>query len=98
MRPFFCVIKVILSNPISAAAGDASEVGRLIGYYRRIGGAAESQADAECRIATAVPDGQVDWTESAFMPFEEIEDEIAAKYESSSEIFWYKSGRAFFQG
>src|SRR4051794_32235178 len=63
MKPFFCVLRVLLNERIvnldSAATAGAEKP--LIGYYRSVGVTATGRNHAMGLLVEAAPDGRIDW-------------------------------------
>jgi hypothetical protein len=98
MEPFFCILRVFLSAPVPSADPGATFEKPLVGYYRRVGVAAENPDAAKNKLENAVPDGRIDWGKSEFLSLEKLEAEIARLYDiNKGKDYWYMSGRIFFQ-
>lgn len=69
----------------------------LIGYYRSLGVAAVDHKEAMERFTKVISDGLIDWEQSRFLQFEQLQADIASRYEKSTQDVWYLSGRSFFQ-
>lgn len=97
MAPFFYVLKVVLNEPILSADPRPKTEEPLVGYYRRIGVAAEDHATAVRLLKEVVTDGEIDWEDSVSLPIEKLDKDIAAHYpKSKGKDCWYMSGRVFF--
>jgi hypothetical protein len=98
MKPFFCMLRVMLHEPIRNRAHGAPPEKPLAGYYRSIGVTATNRNEAMRLFSEAVPDGRIDWEQSKFVEFEELERDIADRYAQSHNAVrcWYLSGRALF--
>jgi hypothetical protein len=98
MKPFFCTLRVILDQPIVNLDPGAAPGKPLVGYYRSIGVRAANHNEAIRLFSEAVPDGRIDWEQSKFVEFEQLENDIAERYRASNNApRWYLSGRALFQ-
>lgn len=93
MEPFFAVVRVMLTQPVSESAAEPP----LVGYYRQVGVAADAKANAMREIERIVSDGKVDWPKTEWLPFRELENRTACQYDPLGSIgCWYLSGRVFF--
>ena len=96
MKPYFCILKVSLREPILDADG-TSRGKPLVGYYQRVGISAKNETDARRLFGQIVTDGDIDWNLSTFLPFEGLEKEIQKCFIACKENDrWYMSGRIFF--
>lgn len=100
MTPYFCLLKVVLTEPVSSMGRGTEPAEKpVIGYYRSVGVTAPNRNEAIALFAEIVSDGQIDWQQSKFLEFEQLEKSIAGRYTpSGSAGCWYLSGRALFQG
>jgi hypothetical protein len=91
LQHFFVLVRVELKEAFLA------DEQMMRGYYRNIGVAAYSEAEAKELIHKAVEDGAVDWLRSEWIDFQTVLPAIKKRSGGVvSPLIWYKSGRILF--